>query len=262
MMRLLRLQLAMTVFVYFQQSQFAKFMDKIIIFIFIIFTPAISMANESVNIGQEVYEQYCIGCHGEKGDGNGKAARLLVIKPRNFTTGVFKFKSTPQGALPADDDLMRAITNGLPGSSMPSYILVPEGERRGVIEYIKIFSKRWLNERPSSSVNIPPVPEYIGLPESIIKGSKVYKDNGCDVCHGDKGDGKGVNADELEDMWGNAVKPRNFKRGIYRCGSKPKDIFRTLATGVEGTPMPAFSDILEEERWHLISFLLSLKVGK
>ncbi len=237
-------------------------MDKIFIFTFIFFTPAISMANEMINIGQEVYKQYCIGCHGEKGDGNGKAARLLVIKPRNFTTGVFKFKSTPQGALPTDDDLMRTITKGLPGSSMPAFILVPEHERRAVIEYIKTFSKRWIDERPSASINIPPAPEYIGLPESIIKGSKVYKDNGCDVCHGDKGDGKGISADELEDMWGNKVKPRNFKRGIYRGGSTPKDIFRTLTTGIEGTPMPAFSDILEEDRWHLVSFLLSIKVHR
>lgn len=237
-------------------------MDKIFIFIFVIFTPAISMANEIIKRGEGVYRQYCIGCHGEKGDGNGKAARLLVIKPRNFTTGVFKFKSTPQGALPADEDLMRTITKGLPGSSMPAYILVPEHERRGVIEYIKTFSKRWINERPSASINITPAPEYIGLPESIIKGSKVYKDNGCDVCHGDKGDGKGISADELEDMWGNKVKPRNFKRGIYRCGSTPEGIFRTLTTGIEGTPMPAYSDISEEERWHLISFMLSLRVRK
>jgi mono/diheme cytochrome c family protein len=232
---------------------------QLILFACIFFIPVFAMADELINRGYEVYKKYCIGCHGEKGDGKGKAATLLVVKPRDFTTGVFKFKSTPQGALPTDEDLMNTITKGLPGSSMPSYVLVPERERRAVIEYIKTFSARWIKERLTASINIPPVPLYIDSPESIKRGAEAYKDNGCDLCHGDTGDGRGSSAEELEDMWGNRIKPRNFKRGIYRGGSTPGDIFRTLTNGIEGTPMPVFSDIAEEERWHLISFLLSLK---
>lgn len=221
-----------------------------------------AVAEDFIKTGEDVYRRYCIGCHGEKGEGKGKAASLLVVKPRNFTTGIFKFKSTPGGSLPTDEDLMQTITRGLPGSSMPSFILMPERERSAVVEYIKTFSERWKNESRQSPITIPVMPEYLASPESIRKGKNVYIDNGCIVCHGEKGDGKGPAAIALKDVWDMPVKPRNFKRGIYRSGSTPKDIFRTLTTGIEGTPMPAFPHVPEEDRWHVVSYLLSLKGGK
>ncbi len=240
----------------------SKDIRKLVFLIFIFFPPALVNADDPISVGEDVYRRYCIGCHGENGDGNGKASKLLVIKPRNFTTGVFKFKSTPQGALPMDEDLMRSIKQGLPGSSMPAYILVSEIERKAVIEYIKTFSNRWATEIPKTAIAIPAVPEYIGSIESILKGKKAYEDNGCAACHGDNGDGKGPASEELEDMWGNPVKPRNFKKGVYRSGSKPQNLFTVLSTGIEGTPMPAYEDITDDDKWHLISFILGLKGGR
>lgn len=50
---------------------------------------------EWIAYGKEVYERRCIGCHGEKGDGNGPAATFLFNqRPRNFNAGVFKFRLT------------------------------------------------------------------------------------------------------------------------------------------------------------------------
>ena len=231
------------------------------ILLWIILFPAVSMGQEMAEVGKEVYRRYCVGCHGEKGDGKGKAAALLVVKPRDFSTGVFEFKSTPTGSLPTDDDLMRTLLRGLPGNSMPSYELVPERERRAVIAYIKTFSERWKKEEPPPPIPIPATPASFRSPESILKGKEVYRANGCPVCHGEEGDGKGPAAAGLRDARGNPDRPRNFKRGVYEGGSTPKDLFRTLTTGVEGTPMPAFPQIPEEEKWRLISFLLSLKGG-
>ncbi|MCY1286902.1 hypothetical protein D9M70_358820 [compost metagenome] len=38
-----------------------------------------------------------------------------------------------------------------------------------------------------------------------------------------------------------------------------KDIFRTVSTGLSGTPMPSFSDtVSEDDRWALAYFVLSL----
>lgn len=209
--------------------------------------------------GKQVYARYCIGCHGEKGDGKGKGSPLLVVKPRDFTSGTFKFKSTPTGSLPTDDDLLRTVTRGLPGSAMPAYPLVSEQERRAVIAYVRAFSARWSKEKPQPSIVIPPVPDFVGSPDSSAKGRDLYANNACAVCHGDEGDGNGPTAATLEDMWGNPVKPRNFKRGIYRAGGAPADLFRTISTGVEGSPMPSFGHLSEDDRWNLISYLLSLK---
>jgi mono/diheme cytochrome c family protein len=228
--------------------------------IWIALLPAFSLADEGLSrVGKGVYEKYCIGCHGEQGDGKGKAAALLVVNPRNFKTATFEFKSTPPGSLPTDDDLMRTITRGLPGNSMPSFELLPERERRAVIAYIKTFSDRWKTEVAPPPIPIPALPDGFGSPDFVSNGKEIYRKSGCPICHGDQGDGKGPAAAALRDVEGNPERPRNFKRGVYEGGSSPKDLFRTITTGIEGTPMPAFPQIPEEEKWQLISFLLSLK---
>jgi cytochrome c553 len=59
------------------------------------------------------YRRYCVGCHGDLGDGNGENAPWLDPKPRDFTLGIFKCRSTPTGTLPADQDLYDTIGRGL-----------------------------------------------------------------------------------------------------------------------------------------------------
>src|SRR5207247_2095034 len=71
--------------------------------------------------GKEEFEEHCIGCHGVRGDGNGLAATFLFPRPRDFTIGVFKFRSTPSGSLPTDGDLFRTITRGGRWPRMPTW---------------------------------------------------------------------------------------------------------------------------------------------
>ena len=59
--------------------------------------------------GKNVYETYCSGCHGLKGDGKGNAAAMLSVKPRNFVKAMYKFISTPKNTLPSDIDLHRTL---------------------------------------------------------------------------------------------------------------------------------------------------------
>ncbi len=214
--------------------------------------------------GKRVYEKYCVGCHGEHGDGKGRGTDLLVVKPRDFTTGLYKFKSTPGDALPTDEDLMRTLVRGLPGTSMPSYRLLSEVERQSVIAYVKTFSARWQKERPASAVTIPSVPDYLNTEASVEKGRTIYGGKGgCSVCHGDRGDGKGPLWSSLKDTWGEPVRPANLRWAMFRAGSSPQNLFRTLKAGVAGTPMPGFAGVLtDEEIWHLVSYILSLKGGR
>ncbi len=212
-----------------------------------------------VAMGREVYERYCVGCHGEKGDGNGIAARDLIVKPRDFTTGIFKFKSTPRGSLPLDSDLKRVIDQGLPLTSMPSFRLLPEPEKDAVIAYIKTFSDRWEEESPGRPlVKEVKVPGFVGTPESIEKGKALYRTR-CAVCHGVDGRGGGKAAGLLLDVWGRPVRPANFTYGIINRGPRVEDIYLSITIGVDGTTMPSFAvSLTEEERWHLTSYVLSL----
>ena len=92
---------------------------------------------EWIAYGKEVYERRCIGCHGEKGDGNGPAATFLFNqRPRNFNAGVFKFRLT-QKPIPTDGDLLRTITRGVRGTAMPPWYELPLNDRLAVIQYIK-----------------------------------------------------------------------------------------------------------------------------
>ncbi len=70
--------------------------------------------------GRELYEEYCMVCHGENGEGDGPAVRFLFPKPRDLTFGVFKVRSTPTGESPINDDILNILTDGMPGSGMDS----------------------------------------------------------------------------------------------------------------------------------------------
>ena len=219
---------------------------------------------ELLKAGEANYTKHCAGCHGVNGDGHGPASRWLNPKPRDFRDGVFKFRSTPSGSLPTEGDLMRTLTAGLVGTSMPSWHLVPERERYALVKYIKTFSTLW--EDPTAlktPISLPPAPENLNSPESVYAGRLVYEKNGCVQCHGDGGQGDGPSANALNDQWGFHVKPANFVRGRLRGGDTPTDIYRTFTTGVNGTPMPAYKDDLtEEQRWDLVSYVSSLRRGE
>ena len=219
---------------------------------------------ELLKEGKRVYEKYCVGCHGEKGDGKGPAARFLDPKPRDFTLGVFKFRSTPSGSLPTDQDLHRTLMRGVLRTSMPAWVLVPEQEKIAVMEYIKTFAKDvWAESEPPRPLFIPEPPEYVGTPESTQRGKVVYEEMKCWECHGKEGKGDGPKAAELKDDWGNPIKPFDFTSGALKGGAGVKDIYRTFTTGLDGTPMPSFADSLsEEDRWHLVSYILSLRQGR
>ncbi|HXF46440.1 MAG TPA: cbb3-type cytochrome c oxidase subunit II, partial [Burkholderiaceae bacterium] len=99
---------------------------------------SVPRSEEWIAYGKEVYERRCIGCHGEKGDGNGPAAAFMQIdRPRNFTIGVFKFRLTPSGSLPDDGDLLRTIVRGVRGTAMPGWHELQQKDVLAVIQYIK-----------------------------------------------------------------------------------------------------------------------------
>lgn len=93
--------------------------------------------SEEAQAGIRVYEENCIGCHGTHGNGNGPAGILLSPKPRDFTSGKLKFVTSASSTMPRRADIMKTVTEGLPGSSMPSFRLLPERDRQAVSAYIE-----------------------------------------------------------------------------------------------------------------------------
>ena len=209
--------------------------------------------------GKTLYLKYCSQCHGEKGDGNGYATQHLYPRPRDFTTGKFKVRTTPNGALPTHEDLVRIIRVGMPYTSMPAWPGLTDQEVSNLAYFVKTFSADFANpELVPKPVELPSAPA--STPESIELGKKLYVDNGCVKCHGNLGRSDGPSAPTLVDDYGYPIRAANLaQRWTFRGGSSREDIFRTMSTGLNGTPMPSFADALPpEQRWAITDFIASL----
>jgi mono/diheme cytochrome c family protein len=206
--------------------------------------------------GKTLYEKKCAVCHGLDGKGHGPAEFVLFPKPRDFTKGIFKIRSTT--TLPTDDDLFQAITQGLPGTSMPSWASLREAERWDLVAYVKSLSQRFAEEQPGAPIVVPKAPARSR--KLLALGKEYYQDAGCFECHGQTGRGDGPAAGTLKDDWGYPIIPYDFTiPGRMKGGSTLEDIYRTLSAGIGGTPMPSYADSLaEQERWGLAYYVLSL----
>jgi cytochrome c oxidase cbb3-type subunit 2 len=239
--------------------------------------------------GRVVYENYCVGCHGDEGRGDGPASRFLDPVPRDFQAGKFKFRSTPFGQPPFASDLMRTVTCGLPGSSMPGFPLVPEIERKDVVSYVLHLAKfgaavrslAYAVREDGSTIDqfrkdrLPALRDEIDAEWASIKRATIAPEppadaasverghalfaTTCASCHGARGVGDGASSYALRDDRSAVIRPRDFTTGVFRSGSTPEDVFIRVKTGLSGTPMPAFANYPDEQIWDLVHFILSLK---
>ncbi|MGE5194743.1 MAG: c-type cytochrome, partial [Deltaproteobacteria bacterium] len=99
--------------------------------------------------GRNLYMTHCVHCHGVAGDGDGPTARFLNPRPRDYRQGVFKFKSTRYEAKPSRTDLRRILEQGIPGTYMPSFVLLGEEKLFLIIDYV-----RWLSIRGSMEIRM------------------------------------------------------------------------------------------------------------
>jgi len=209
--------------------------------------------------GKKLYLLYCAGCHGENGDGNGKAAEYLYPKPRDFTRGLFKIRTTPSGSLPTDEDLLKVVSQGMYGSGMPNFNFLNPDEKNALIQYIKTFSEAFQYRQPEPSVAVGKEPSV--SVKTIEVGKKIYAKMECAKCHGEKGKGDGPSANNLKDDWQIPIKVRDFTTGIYKGGPTNKDLYLRFTSGMNGTPMPAYVGELmtDQERWYLVHYVQSLR---
>ena len=114
------------------------------------------------NPSTSLFRKTCAQCHGDKGDGEGYATPHLMPRPRDFTTGKFKIRTTPNGALPTHQDIVNIIRRGMPYTSMPAWPTLSDQDVSNLAYFIKTFSPDF-----SNAENVPqPVPLASG-PSSV-----------------------------------------------------------------------------------------------
>ncbi len=105
-----------------------------------------SVASDRSGTGRGLFREHCVHCHGIGGDGLGPTAPFLNPYPRDYRQGKFKAKSTELAAKPTRDDLYGVLERGIPGTSMPSFKLLPSQEIDALVEYVKYLSLRGQTE--------------------------------------------------------------------------------------------------------------------
>jgi DMSO reductase family type II enzyme heme b subunit len=210
-----------------------------------------------------LYEKWCAGCHGDTGAGDGEAAAYMLPRPRDFTRAVYQIRTTASGELPTDDDLRRVIDDGMPGTAMPGWrAKLPAGDRDAVVAYLKTFSRFFQGQAPER-IAIGRAPGSNA--EGIAEGRRLYEQLECFKCHGTAGRGDGTSAPTLTDDWDHPIRAADLTQAwTFNGGGTVEQIYTRLRTGLDGTPMPSFSDVVtsnimtDEQLWRVAQFVRSL----
>lgn len=223
------------------------------------------VSRAEVDRGRKIYLRACAPCHGVQGDGKGPAALDFDPAPRNFRRGAYKFRTTVSGMLPLDSDIERTVREGVPGTEMPRWQdVLSEADISAVVQYIKTFYPYFTDPDslplPEDIIEIPEERPFERSLSSIAAGQKIFVDQDCIKCHGDGGRGDGPQADELVDDWDVPIRPADLTRPYFKNGKRDQDIYRVFTSALNGTPMPAFDDLGEEERWQLVDYVQSLEI--
>jgi cbb3-type cytochrome c oxidase subunit III len=222
-----------------------------------------ALGAQAAQRGKATYDRWCAGCHGDTGKGDGVAAAHMLPRPRDFSRGVYKIRTTASGEIPTDADLRHVVDEGMPGTAMPEWkSLLSEQERDDVVAYLKSFSTFF--STPAKAVAFS---KAAGGDDdaTIASGRETFRKLECFKCHGDDGRGNGKSAPTLTDDWDHPIRAADLtQRWNFRGGSTVEQIYARMRTGLDGTPMPSFAEAVEqklitdEQLWHVARYVHSL----
>lgn len=190
------------------------------------FSPVKKLGNHYLHttqqLGRDLFQQHCSGCHGIDGKGDGPAAAFFVRSPRNLT-------NTDWLAAYSDTQLYHILMEGVNGSPMPAFRnTLSYQEAYAVIEHLRAIS----NTQPKNTKSAPGA--------NLNNGEQLYI-NHCAMCHGLQGDGQGPEANQL------APQPRDFRNPRWMHGQSDSYLKEVIKTGKVGTAMPPFRALFSEQ---------------
>lgn len=206
-------------------------------------------------------------CHGADGVGDGPVAKRLGLRPRDFTRGRFKLKTSVPDQMPFDEDLFRSLSVGFPDGAMPAFVDFTGEERWSLVDHVRSLAQRttpegraisWFDAYPASTRAPEGDPAGRGR---IDRGRELFRTIAqCSRCHGEQGRGDGPLAAELRDSDDQPQPLPDFAQGqlSFKGGAEGADIFRVLSTGMAGTAMPSFLALSRQDREDLARFVTSL----
>ncbi|HUM03309.1 MAG TPA: c-type cytochrome [Thermoanaerobaculia bacterium] len=94
-------------------------------------------------------------------------------------------------------------------------------------------------------------PGLLDAPAARERGLDLYRAY-CVLCHGEKGDGRGVRREGL------SKSPRDLTDSEWRRRTTPRHVYFAIREGVHGTPMAGWKGFTDDETWDLVACVLSL----
>ncbi len=237
--------------------------------------------------GSKVYRKHCLHCHGLNGDGRGPTGPWVNPHPRDYRQGRFKFVST---ALPPTDqrdlaagkprraDLKRTLEQGVDGTTMPSFNVLPDNDLESLVSYVIHLSLRGEVEYNTLRTILEAGGETANLEEGDIDTHvpsrlKLFLGQWAAADKSDEPQRYQYKPDQLEasvrrgyelftdtkgeascischvdfgrqvpfryDEWGTLVRPANLTAGVYRGGRRPIDLYWRIRRGIPPSGMPA-----------------------
>jgi len=229
--------------------------------------------------GRDLYAQHCSACHGANGNGDGRAARHLSPRPRDFRTERFRLVSAVNG-VPTLDDVKAVTKRGMPGASMPAFENLSEEQHRLLAQEVLRLHREGVRSRfidmlknegediDENEVNqvveaVTCPAEVLGVPQigpldpqAVARGKELYSQLGCSKCHGN--DGTGAHDTHSFDGIGRPTRARDLVREPFKGGQEPEAVYLRIALGMPGSPHPASRTLSEEQLIDLVHFCRSL----
>lgn len=217
---------------------------------------------EAMLRGQAIYQAQCTVCHGAEGNGAGFLAEGFDVAPRDFTRGVFEFRTTADRELPRIEDLERVIHDGVPGTTMPAWgQFLSQEQIHDVARYLVVFSEKfqraWRAGEVAPEFEVPDPPTDLASLEE--RGRGVAERLLCASCHGPEGRGNGDSAETLMDDWRNPTSPGDWTNPwSFQGGHSAQDLYRSIFGTLTGSGMPEFATATPEEadRWAVVAYVM------
>ena len=253
---------------------------------------ALGLSPERLVEGSRLFRRHCLQCHGLVGDGRGPTGQWIYPHPRDFRRGAFKFVSTGDGGKPRKSDLARTLREGLKGTGMPAFGLLPDDQRDLMASYVMFLSLRgqtvflalksvlvdeetdpaeyakerlgllladWAKAEAVPTITAPSAPDDATRqsPEhlaAVRRGYELFTAKGHTDCATCHED-FGRKTTYRYDVWGTVVRPADLTLGGFKGGDRPEDLFHRIRGGIQPVGMPAHPSLSDSQVWDLAWFV-------
>ena len=248
-----------------------------------IFAGGVYVTAKQLNDGKSLYTEYCMACHGVKGDGNGVSSKGLSVPPRNFKLGQYKFGRVVSGELPHDEDFYHILKKGLNGTAMLPWDLSKD-QAFNVVQYIKTFApEKWegADKKLGDVILVGKDPYGEAHKDSAIaRGKEVYHIVAqCWTCHRAYASHSELNemsqkinkepmTDFDPDMYHVKLQPSDYDVSIMppeftydqvKSAQTVEELYLRLNAGVAGSAMASWKGVLQDdELWAVSHYVKSL----